>query len=292
MSGLLVTGATGVLGRRLVRVLQDAGVQVFGTARSEGPGVVAADLSRPEDCARVLEAVQPEVVVHLAGGPGGGPDVFAANVLPTVNLLQAAASVAPGARFLVTGSAAEYGEGTGAPLGEDATCAPVNDYGRAKLAQTSLARTLARTNGLEVVVVRPFNVVAWDMPSASPLGNLRRQVLEGRGPVRSVLCGRVDVLRDFVAADDVAQVLADLARRWPSDPVLNLCSGQGVRLEEVAASFALRLGVELELRQEPDLVALPAADVVVGDPARLRAAGHGLDGSVENVAAALAGAVA
>lgn len=287
MSRLLVTGATGVLGRRVVQRLRAAGHDVVATARSAADGVVPADLSSSAQAHRLVVESQPEVVVHLAGGQAPSPQVYAANIVPTVHLLDALRAAAPDARVLVTGSAAEYGEGAGTPIAETALCRPVNDYGRAKLAQTSTARAMADAWRLQLLVVRPFNVVAGEMPASSPLGNVRRQLLAGQGRRRTVVCGRTDVRRDFVAADDVAAVVAGLAEQWPQAPVLNLCSGHGVTLGEVLAGLARALEVEVDVVHDPDLTALPAPDSVVGDPARLLAVGRPLDGSVARVVAAL-----
>jgi NAD(P)-dependent dehydrogenase (short-subunit alcohol dehydrogenase family) len=82
----LVTGGTKGVGRAVVAALHSAGVQVLTTARQAGEGLpegvhfVAADVSTPEGCARVAEAVRErmsgvDVIAHVAGGssaPAGG----------------------------------------------------------------------------------------------------------------------------------------------------------------------------------------------------------------------------
>ena len=288
MTRVLVTGASGLLGSRVAVALAGAGADVVRTSRRAGADVLGADLTRADEVQALVEAATPDVVVHLAGGHASGRGaVYAANVLPTVHLVQAVASHAPTARLVVAGSAAEYGEGAGVPLSEDAPCRPVNDYGRAKLAQTELARALAIASGLDLLVVRPFNVVAHDLPVAGALGNLRRQLLVDTGPVRRVMCGRTDVLRDYVVADDVAGCIAQLVLTEPSMDVVNLCSGTGVALQEVIDAAAAALDVDVELVRDPGLVALPAPDVVVGDPGRLASWGLRLDGTVAAIVKAL-----
>ena len=288
MTRVLVTGAAGLLGSRVASVLAEAGADVVRTARRAALDVVVADLYRADEVRALVRRTAPDVVVHLAGGHAAGRGaVYAANVLPTVHLVEAVASHAPTARLVVAGSAAEYGEGAGVPLSEDAPCRPVNDYGRAKLAQTEVARALAIAHGLDLLVVRPFNVVAHDLPVAGALGNLRRQLLVDTGPVRRVVCGRTDVLRDYVVADDVAGCLAELVLTAPSWEVLNLCSGTGVALQQVIEAAAAALDVEVELVSDPALVALPAPDVVVGDPGLLASWGLRLDGTVPAIVQAL-----
>lgn len=288
MTRVLVTGASGLLGRRVAERLAEAGAEVTRTSRSGALGTLVADMTRPMQTSDLVENSRPEVVLHLAGGRAEGPGrVYAANVLTTVHLLEAVARFAPEAYVVVSGSAAEYGDGAGVPLGETAACMPVNDYGRAKLAQTQLARVMAAELGLQLLVVRPFNVVAHDLPSSAALGNVRRQLLAETGPVRRLVCGRTDVRRDFIVADDVAHVVARLVEERPDVPVLNLCSGLGVALREVIAGVATALGVEVDLHADADLMAIPASELVVGDPTTMFGLGHRLDGSVPALVEAL-----
>ncbi|MBC7678330.1 MAG: NAD-dependent epimerase/dehydratase family protein [Pseudorhodobacter sp.] len=283
---MLLTGARGLLGRYVVDAWDDrAGSLVAVGRRHEGRDL---DLSRPGDALLLVEQVQPDVVLHLAGGPR--PDVselYARNVLTGLQMLEACASSAPAAQVVLVGSAAEYG-GSELPITEDAPLAPVSEYGRAKAAQTRVAQAVAARDGLAVTVLRPFNVVAADLPSSSALGNLRRQLLAGQGRQRTVVCGRTDVRRDFVAAADVAGAMLALAVAPPGG-VLNLCSGTGSSVNEVLQAMCRLLDVEVRIEMDPVLAALPAGDTVVGDPTRLNGLGLALDGSPAHIAAAVLG---
>ncbi|NEK86338.1 NAD(P)H-binding protein [Blastococcus saxobsidens] len=69
---VLVTGATGRLGRRLVPHLQDAGHRVRQMSRrGTGPGGVRGDLATGRDLGHALAGA--EVVVHAASDPRGNP---------------------------------------------------------------------------------------------------------------------------------------------------------------------------------------------------------------------------
>ena len=69
---VLVTGATGRLGRRLVPHLQDAGHRVRQMSRrGTGPGGVRGDLATGRDLRQALSTA--EVVVHAASDPRGNP---------------------------------------------------------------------------------------------------------------------------------------------------------------------------------------------------------------------------
>lgn len=284
---MLLTGALGLLGRHVVDGWDTGSGSLFPVGRRyEGSDI---DLSRPADARAVVEGVQPDVVLHLAGGPG--PDLlglYARNVLTGLNVLEAVAATSPATQVVVVGSAAEYGSSE-SPIREDAPLAPLSEYGRAKVAQTRLAQAVAARDGLRLTVLRPFNVVAADLPSSSALGNIARQLLAGTGPRRTVVCGRTDVRRDFVAAPAVADVLVTLAADPPGG-VLNLCSGTATSVDDVLQAMCRRLGIRAQVELDPDLASLPAGRTVVGDPRRLNDMGLSLDGSAEHIAGVVLGA--
>jgi nucleoside-diphosphate-sugar epimerase len=81
---VLVAGATGALGRPLVRRLAERGHEVFGTTRSEskaelirslGAKPVVADALDPDAVARAVAQSAPEVIVHQATALSGSVDV-------------------------------------------------------------------------------------------------------------------------------------------------------------------------------------------------------------------------
>lgn len=67
----MITGATGGLGGAVVQAFQDAGDHVIGIGH---PGY---DLTRPEECARAVAAVEGPLhaLIHLMGGFAGGQPV-------------------------------------------------------------------------------------------------------------------------------------------------------------------------------------------------------------------------
>ncbi|HZC41640.1 MAG TPA: NAD-dependent epimerase/dehydratase family protein, partial [Streptosporangiaceae bacterium] len=136
---------------------------------------------------------------------------------------------APGIRLVHLGSAAEYGRSEpGIPVTESAPARPVASYGVTKLAGTRLVE-LARSAGLDAVVLRVFNPVGAGAPAGGLPGRVAEQVRQAMAHGSDIRLGPLDGVRDFVDARDVAgAALAAAARPELPHPVLNVGSGAGV----------------------------------------------------------------
>lgn len=305
---ILITGASGLIGEELLHLLRTASTRVVTTGRSatdltdrsdltdqsdrsDRLNHHRCDLSVPGEAAALIEAVGPATIIHLAGGASPNRhEVYRKNVLPTVHLLEAAARLATRPYCIVTGSAAEYGEGSGEPLTESSPLRPVTDYGRAKLAQTTLAESICASAGLPLTIVRPFNLVSSRLPASAALGNMREQLLRGEGHERVVECGRLDVIRDFVPVSAVAEALRRLVESPAPGQAVNVCSGTGIELGAILQAAAGKLGVTVRTIQKPELLAIPAAQRVVGDPTRLaQVTGLRIEATAEGLAGVLLG---
>ena len=264
-------GATGLLGAPVAKALAERGHEVHRVSRHVVPSASAHRLDLTDFAAteHLLTTVQPRVIVHMTGGPTANPTEMAeSNIVPTLSLLQAASRVAGVEALFVTGSAAEYGDPGEARASEGGTLKPLSGYGWIKLSEVATARELARLHELPLTIIRPFNPVSPDLPKSTALGNFKHQLLAGSGRRRRIVCGRVDVVRDFITTRFLGSAVAELIESPPGQTV-NICSGVGVRLEDVMRAAAAGLGVDIQLDVDPHLAALPAPSRIVGDPGLL-----------------------
>ena len=158
---VLVTGASGFIGRHLVHRLLESGADVHAVSqkiRCDGLNVVRwrqADLADASTVHDLIASIRPDFIYHLASHVAGGRDTalvyptFRSNLMGTVNLLTAAAEVGCW-RMIITGSLEEPDIGSGA--------VPCSPYAAAKSAGSAYARMLHALYGLPVVILRLFMV--------------------------------------------------------------------------------------------------------------------------------------
>ena len=281
---LVVTGAAGFLGARVLGAGLTAGAEVVGLVRAceprpqvAGARIAEADWASAATLAAALADARPDAIVHCAGHNGrfaGAPDLetlYDANVGAVWRVLQAARLAAPAARVVLVSSAAVYDRAAPPPVAEDAALAPASHYGVSKLAAEQVALGFAAGDGPAVCVARTFNVVGPGEPPGSVTYELASQALavppRARARVRLVETASV---RDFVDVDDVAGALVTLAGTGARGGVYNVCRGEGVAIatlvERAARVWDRPIDLELAAPQA-------AGSVSIGDPSRLRALG-------------------
>jgi GDP-4-dehydro-6-deoxy-D-mannose reductase len=217
---ILVTGATGLIGRALLPALRSDQVIPLARSAADLPGCLQCDLSDPDATRQAVQEIRPDAIVHLAGGTAASrEELYRKNVLATVHLLEAAARLDPRPYVLVFGSAAEYGDAPGELIPETAPLRPVTEYGRAKAAQTALASWLAGARQIPLTILRPFNLVSPRLPLSSALGNMRQQLLAPHpptpSPIPSPRPGEGE--KSGVSSGGVGRAAAPLSRRLGGD---------------------------------------------------------------------------
>jgi nucleoside-diphosphate-sugar epimerase len=160
---VLVTGATGFIGRRLCNTLLSSGVEVVPTVRGAPTGdeIAVGDIGPDTDWREAL-ATQPEVVVHLAARVHMVEDKDSSESYRAVNVegalkcaRQAAASGVR--RFVFLSSIKVNGESTNGreAFTEDDPTAPGDHYAMYKHEAEKALRQVAAETGMELVVIRP-----------------------------------------------------------------------------------------------------------------------------------------
>ena len=238
----LVIGAGGFVGRHLWQHLLNQGWTVLGSDILDLPSTsnyVSADLAKPETLQQLFSGTKkPSHVFHLAGisfVPDGNRDpqkAFATNTVGTINLLDAMIARAPKARLIYVGTSDVYGTPQYLPIDEEHPLAPRNPYAISKSAADSFCDYAAKSLGLDVCRVRPFNHSGPGQRSSFALSSFARQIAEiEAGVVEPVLkVGNLNVLRDFSHVADVVAAYETIALGAESGEVYNVCSERSLPL--------------------------------------------------------------
>lgn len=273
---VLVTGASGFVGRRALAPLAASGFEVHAVGRGasapaetpEGVRWHRADLLDAAARARLLSRVGASHLLHLAwyAEPGAfwAARENAAWVAATIGLLDEFAA-AGGRRATLAGTCAEYDWSAPQPLAEDSPLAPATYYGACKDATRRVAEGLAQLAGVSLAWGRIFFLYGPREDERRLVASVARALAAGERAPTSTGLQR----RDFLHVDDVAAAFAAILASKAEGPV-NVASGEAVTVRSIAELLAGAAGRPelLDLGALPDRPGDPRE--IVADIARLR----------------------
>ena len=245
MPRILVTGATGFIGRHCLPLLLARGFEVHATtSKTRGAGEDlnwhAVDLLNREDARALLEKIQPTHLLHLAWyaehGKYWASPLNVDWALASIQLFRDFRELG-GQRFVGAGTCAEY-EWLGQVCVEGGTSLnPSSPYGKCKLAVQKVLEAYAEISGLSAAWGRIFFVFGPGEQPQRLVPYLINSMLKGE----KAQCVSSEQVRDFTYVTDVAEAFVSLVESAVSGPV-NLASGQGLKIGDLAESIAKKLG--------------------------------------------------
>jgi UDP-glucose-4-epimerase GalE len=297
MSVVLVTGGAGYVGSHTVKALAIAGYDVVVFDDLSNGHAEAVDRLRAAYPARSITLVRGDIldgdavahalrqsgaaaVLHFAARLLVGESVrepvayYRANVAGSLSVLDAMRQTGA-ARFILSSTAATFGEPEQTPIDEDHPQRPVNAYGETKLAVERALPHLERAAGIRWTALRYFNAAGADPEGLLGEDHRPEEHLIPRGlaaiqggppltifgddyPTPDGTC-----VRDYVHVSDLADAhLAALRRLEAGEPsrAYNLGNGTGMSVREVIEAIGRAAG---------QVVPHAVGPRRPGDPARL-----------------------
>ncbi|EFW99565.1 NAD dependent epimerase dehydratase family protein [Grosmannia clavigera kw1407] len=268
---VLVTGASGLLGRQVVEVFEQSNWAVTGTgfSRANGKTLIKVNLENSTEVKSALDEVKPDVVVHCAANrfpdkvendPEGTRRL---NIEASRKLAQLCASRGITLIYIST----DYvfpGKPGEAPYEVEAAPAPTNLYGqtkldgeRAVLGVYNEAQQLEKTKKGHAVILRvPVLYGRVEKPAESAINVLMDIVNKVQAEGVTVKMDDWSI-RYPTNTEDVARVLKDIATKYTEavdadlPPVLQFSSEDRFTKYEICRLFAETLGVNID-RLLPD----------------------------------------
>lgn len=262
MKKVLVTGASGFIGRHSLPLLKEKGYEVHAVSRCKPASLLLngivwheADLLVPDCPAKLITQVKPECLLHLAWYTSPGKFWDAPEntewVRASQELLSAFAR-SEGERAVIAGTCAEYDWSAGECKENSTPLRPTTRYGSAK---RDLHRMMESWTGLNSAWTHIFYVYGpWEDPSRL-VAYVVRSLLQGQPAV----CSNSDQERDFLYVADVASALVALLSS-PVQGAVNIGSGKRVRIGDLLN----KIGYYLE---RPDLLRFDRSRFAEGPPA-------------------------
>ena len=228
-----MTGASGFVGRHLVRVLRERGERVIAYSSIDG------DLSQsPPDVTGVRH------VFHLAARtfvPDSWNDprsFYQVNVLGTVNVLEFCRREGSSLTLL---SSYVYGQPRHLPITEDHPLHAFNPYGHSKILAEQAVRFYGEAFQVPVTIVRAFNLYGPGQADHFLIPSIIRQALAAESDAIKV--EDADPKRDYIFISDLIALLVALHEKGAAG-IYNAGSGVSSSVQQVA-DLAIRIaGVE------------------------------------------------
>jgi len=293
---VLITGITGFVGSHLAEYLLSLNHEVYGIYRWRSrmeniEGIVDditlinADIKDSHSIQKAFKEVKPDYCFHLAGQSfvkeswNSPSETMSANILGTVNVLEAIRTECPGCKIMLAGSSEEYGlvKPEETPITESNDLRPMSPYGISKLALDKLGVMYHMSYGLHTVVTRAFNHEGPRRGDVFVTSNFAKQIalLEKplwRGtpdyyhdapPVMWV--GNLEAKRDWTDVRDMVRAYWLALFYGEPGEVYNICRGTAWSVQEMLDTLLSMTSLEIEIKQDPNRLRPSDVPLLLGD---------------------------
>lgn len=273
---ILITGAAGFVARHLTEyVIEKPDTILYGTARDKKQlddgnnrlTLLMGDLRDKKTVMRILKTSMPDKIFHLAASAlvstswRAPQDILAHNVLPALNIFDAARELGINPIIILAGSCEEYGliKRKDLPAKETHPLYPLSPYAVSKMTQEAFGFQYHKNYGLKTVLLRFSNTAGPGMNEELSLSNFAKQIAEietgRREPI--IYVGNLNVKKDFIDVRDAVKAYWLASERCEYGEAYNICSQTPQSIKEalhtlLSLSPKKRIHIEAEpLRMRP-----------------------------------------
>jgi len=252
---VLVTGADGFIGSRLVEMLVSKGYKVRALSQynsfnnwgwledtpcKDKIEIFTGDIRDPHYCKYITKDI--DIIFHLAALIAipysyVAPDSYVdTNIKGTLNICQAAKENG-NIRVIHTSTSEVYGTAQYVPIDENHPTQPQSPYSATKIAADAMAMSFYNAFDLPVTIARPFNTYGPRQSARAVIPTIVTQISNG---VKEIKLGDVTPTRDFNYVDDTCRGFIALAE----------CDESIGETVNIGSNFEISIGDTLNLIKE------------------------------------------
>jgi GDP-4-dehydro-6-deoxy-D-mannose reductase len=275
---ILVTGASGFVGRHLVDLLNQGPDKVCGLTISDAKEhFIKADLLHYDQVKRALSATKPDAIYHLAAYSSPAMSfrepvtAIDDSLHIQINLFEACLELNLKPTVLVVSTGHIYGNAPASqlPLTEKASIDLTTPYAVAKFGQENLANYYGN-RGIPSIVSRAFNHAGPGQQPGFLVPDLARQIAELEHQGGGVLkVGNLDSKRDFTDVRDIVRAYQLLMAKGQPGQAYNVCSGHGISGQEVLQGLLAHAKITIKVEPDPERMRPSDMPVNYGDASKL-----------------------
>jgi nucleoside-diphosphate-sugar epimerase len=249
---ILVTGATGFVGKEIVAELLKKNYDVFclGSSKSKNsdnlPNFLKADVGDSENLEKIEELKNIDVIIHSAGlahqfGEVKKEDFWKVNVEGTRNVVALAAKV-KAKQFILISSVAVYGKSRRQKkqiaVDEDFECEPEGFYAQSKLESEKIAREICEKDEKEQIpltILRLATVIGEN--DRGNTARLAKMIDKGK----FFWIGKGENYKSLIYKNDVARACLSVLDKKTNETEIFNVTAEPVSMKEIVSEIALQL---------------------------------------------------
>jgi len=276
---VLVTGAGGFIGSHLTEALVKKGCRVRALVHYNSRNEWGMLEYLPEDVKRELDVVSGDVrdpmlmksavkgcqiVFHLASliaipySYNAPSSYVETNVKGTLNVMQACLEREV-EKVVHTSTSEVYGTARYTPIDEDHPLQGQSPYSASKIAADKIVESYHLSYALPVATIRPFNTFGPRQSARAVIPTIICQAFTRD----EIELGLLTPVRDLTFVSNTADAFLEIAESAESvGEVINIGSGNGVSMGDLATLVLETMGVEKEISEEKERLRPPQSEVM------------------------------
>ncbi|MCB0728433.1 MAG: NAD-dependent epimerase/dehydratase family protein [Ignavibacteriae bacterium] len=267
MQNIIITGATGFIGRRLIKEVlknhplesilclirdREDELEISGRKILEELKVSTKKIDLPSG--RGMEDLprSPKLVIHLAASTESGDEDHSCNDIGTRNLLDSLSPFSAETNFIFTSTAAVYSgrKDTEIPINESTKAVTSNEYGRSKIRAEEILKNYSEKSGFKLTVLRLATVWGEGTRKDGLFDSMNKLIKKGSIISRLNWPGKTSLIH----VDNVAQIITHLSSRKQSNKEQTIVlSHEGKTLSEISEVIHKKLNIEYKPIKLPNV---------------------------------------